>query len=932
MGIGLLISLLSSLLQLYEVSSIELTANYRFWDSSSDRFAHDYSGKNNHAGLEGNLFITDRGLSATNNSTIIALKYVNSILLGSQEITVSFWLLNHKAPGTLTINPNFPVHPQEFICSFSYKFSNTGTNATIVMTNMLGTQTVNINPNTSIEKWNLHTIRIYAASYNPEILKIDSYLNLLQILNHQINTSTLLRIRSDFSVMFQDDDDSDIYDMIMYEMWVHSGFSTISDLDSLISTGGSCSCINGCVTFPSVICLPDYQKYMSRQNIDCRIDCAGNLLCNRFANCLSISKPECEFNAYSLQTDECIFFCPEDSCILKDVPGTPLAISFSCKEGYKQIANSPYACISSICKNYKREGYSYICDETEEGYELDSSGNCCVCQEHAYKVSDNPLVCIYIPYCLDYEYIVDRYKCVSCSYGYTLDEEGNCKIPNCLADGFIEDRHICVSCSPGYMIDEEGDCKIPNCLAYGFIEDRHRCVSCSPGYMIDEEGTCNICDAGYSIISDHPLICASKPERCEILSKHGNEWVCDSCNEGFIKGNFGKCDTCDEGYVQIQGDNITCVLEITKCIEYNLEFHESGCNTCEIGYSVDSNFKCENCEEGYFRVAEDPVRCGKEVIYCEEYNEVDGDWICETCVEGYKMIELEEIYCVKEVEFCMEYDMREDITVCSICNYGRKLEGMKCICGKGFYSTFSYACEVCPESCADCMLESSEVKCIECKSNYILEDSACLSYEESISKETSISSAIATSVQAIQIVLIFSSAASILSMNFYKGLSMIGTVQILSYSLLYNIHIPTRSKVILQGLSLFNIIPNTFEYFIPNEDTLKISRYERLDFNNELFLINSGKTLTVFLALLLFTFYLKFMKYLARNLPKASIFKQTAERLLQEFQWNFMINYILQLSLELTVSSLVNIYFVSLSDIHSIIGFCISTLVLVRCN
>lgn len=46
--------------------------------------------------------------------------------------------------------------------------------------------------------------------------------------------------------------------------------------------------------------------------------------------------------------------------------------------------------------------------------------------------------------------------------------------------------------------------------------------------------------------------------------------------------------------------------------------------------------------------------------------------------------------------------------------------------------------------------------------------------------------------------------------------------------------------------------------------------------------------------------------------------------------WNFILGYLLQGSLQLTISSLINCYHVNMSSVHSIIGLVISIITLVR--
>jgi hypothetical protein len=64
-------------------------------------------------------------------------------------------------------------------------------------------------------------------------------------------------------------------------------------------------------------------------------------------------------------------------------------------------------------------------------------------------------------------------------------------------------------------------------------------------------------------------------------------------------------------------------------------------------------------------------------------------------------------------------------------------------------------------------------------------------------------------------------------------------------------------------MTVFEIIPNIFELFAPAISKLGIKRFEHMDYYNEVFLLNSGKTLTLFILSFLFYIILKIVHLIA---------------------------------------------------------------------
>jgi hypothetical protein len=103
--------------------------------------------------------------------------------------------------------------------------------------------------------------------------------------------------------------------MTLYEMWIHKGFSSISELSYLLSSSTTCGSIYNCPTTPSTICLPNYDKTQNIQGKTCPSTCTDiSLSCDFGLNCILTSQSGCEYGLYDIQSSNCIFYCPYNSC------------------------------------------------------------------------------------------------------------------------------------------------------------------------------------------------------------------------------------------------------------------------------------------------------------------------------------------------------------------------------------------------------------------------------------------------------------------------------------------------------------------------------------------------------------------------------------------------------------------------------------------
>jgi hypothetical protein len=712
-------------------------------------------------------------------------------------------------------------------------------------------------------------------------------------LNHRVlsfnwnKTTTLLRFGSNFNYMHG----------ILYEIWWHTGLINISELNFLISDPFSCGCSSYCTTSPIVKCLPLYTSGFNSNGIACNSSCTtNNQSCHIDSTCISMTNPSCENNLYSKESNSCILHCPSNSCNCTNKP-----FSCSCKSGFKLVPGSSYACIPNTWPDYNVVDFKYTI-KCSEGYTPGCNGDCCVCDTGYIPIKDNPLKCGFDTLrCREYTEGDTLFTCTSCETGYTLGCDGKC----CECDeGYINvvDRLIQqVSNNPTICIPP-----VHNCEYYQLYDNQYACAVCTKGYALDRYNGCNLCDEGYEETSSNPFICKELISNCDAYSYTSDSRKCERCNEGFKLSESGVCDQCNDEYVPVIRGTLRCYESIPRCIEYYIAEDSFRCSICEMEYNIDNNGRCDECSIDNTKVQEIPLVCGKMIDYCKEYT-----------------LKQDEIYC-KECE--------SDLIL---------KNQTKCGCRSGLYFDQSL-CRDCPQGCSECILSDLSLECTTCESGYQLQtkNSKQLCYEakdqnekldntETTDEYSSYSFFISRSHIIIQTVIAVTSVLSILSLNFNTLFQLLGTTQILSYILLYNLSLPHNINAVLKGITFFEVIPNIFKYFASNFDDLGNKRFERMDYYNEVFLLNSGKTLTIFIITALFYIILKIIHHIAAKNSSIETFRRLSSRVIYELEWSFFIGFIIEVTLEITTTSLISIKYASFDNWYRIMSLVVSIICLV---
>jgi hypothetical protein len=787
------------------VTSLELVANYKFWDSVSSRIIYDYSGNSRHGEIVNpdKLIITDRGV--TNDGDYLRPRCMSLTSIPAQgysDFAFTLWSLRISNSAQLY---NDIGNGATAYRNIYYDLSGTSTE---IKFKHLGTILGSSN-HSAINGWNLFTIRLYSTCGSSSQRCLELYNNLVSLTYFLTDFPELKTFNTN------------LISMIMYELWAHAGLSSINDLNYLI--------YNNSPTLPSSYFVPE-NPYKNKLGNDCPNICSSNKLgCDTNLYCIQKDKNDCFYGLYHRESGNCIFYCPDSSCscssnMIHKEPNSELKLSTfscSCKEGFKKISDDFVGCVPDYWVDYHKEGYKYVIDTLIQGYSLDNNGDCCICEENYAAVSTSPLICMYIP----------------------------------------------------------------NCLQHIQEEDKFICSECKKGYQLNYEAQCLECSEGYEKVSEDIQECTRKIERCHEYINIEDTWKCKECNSGYQLSSSGVCDECQKGYLKIQASSLLCIAEILSCIEYDISSEDSKCKICKAGYMLNFNNQCSSCEIEYFEVSSDHLECAYKRERCISYKRYEGDWLCDICEEGYKL----------------DNEMN--------CN----------LCAEGYSSASKEVLE--------CILNENSTTDSENNSHNIEED--ILEEDEEFELKTS-NIMVKNSATITKGATITSAGASMLSLNLDSFFSTLGTTQLISYILLYNINIPIRAKVILEGISIISIVPNIFEYFIPKEDTLNIPRYKRADINNELFLINSGKMITIILFPTGVVLVLKILNRYTQKLNDSNSIKNVISKLLLNLEWKFVLGNLIQGTLELSISSLINLYYVSFFNFHSVIGFSISIVVFVR--
>ena len=206
-------------------------------------------------------------------------------------------------------------------------------------------------------------------------------------------------------------------------------------------------------------------------------------------------------------------------------------------------------------------------------------------------------------------------------------------------------------CKTGYLEKTKGVCEPCDTVNVGCIEchydnnylkdyfgfrrsRRFVCDTCEEGYLKSEDGTCHNCtELGFY-----------NCERCKRDENNDNDLVCYQCSEGYFLTDYGECTKCNDN--QVRGISNTCI----NCSDVE-EGGIEGCQACE---NLNDSIICKECKFG-FMLLENNKTCLKisenkeleKFINCEKLSLENNRLHCSKCIENYTLLnEINDFICV----------------------------------------------------------------------------------------------------------------------------------------------------------------------------------------------------------------------------------------------------------------------------------------------
>ncbi|XP_032722555.1 proprotein convertase subtilisin/kexin type 5 isoform X1 [Lontra canadensis] len=334
---------------------------------------------------------------------------------------------------------------------------------------------------------------------------------------------------------------------------------------------------------------------------------------------------------------------------------------------FPKVERVRYSRVEDPTDDYGTDDYAGPCDPecSEVGCDGPGPDHCSDCLNYYYKLKNNTRICV--SSCPSGHYHADKKRCrkcapncescfgshgdqcLSCKYGYFLNEEINSCVLHC-PDGSYPDpkKNLCRKCSE--------NCK--TCTEF------HNCTECRDGLSLQGSQCSVACEDG-QYFNGHD--CQPCHRFCAACAGPGAD-ACSSCAEAYFMED-GRCvQTCSLSYYldrSAENGHKSC----KKC--------DASCLTCN-----GPGFKdCTSCLSGYLL---DFGTCQMGAI-CKDGEYIDEHGHCQVC----------EASCAK----CWG-PTREECTDCPIT---RTFDNGRCVfkCPSGTFE-FQNQCHLCHHTCQEC--------------------------------------------------------------------------------------------------------------------------------------------------------------------------------------------------------------------------------------
>ena len=478
-------------------------------------------------------------------------------------------------------------------------------------------------------------------------------------------------------------------------------------------------------------------------------------------------------SGYYLKDNDCIEctwqtqtdgrFCEICSDDVKNYkPDNCLCPTHYTKGDSEKCVKCPENCFSC---GYNSENKNLKCYNCDDGYTLNSQGNCVSCGddcEYCILDSNNNPICLY------------------CKYGVNPNENNNCLQcgNNCESCIKAKDNTIeCTKCYNGYGLKPDKTCEIcpttcktcfwksekegfgcSSCYFSKILGKDDKCISCSESAEIGYEG-CNNCyydkssskykctECSQSIFSESKFVYVENEYKCIDASNPDLEYM-KGCVNATYNSNKKKyeCLLCDIFYPYLSNEK-RCLVPQTDDINYLC--YEAN----NIGTEDNPIYSCLKCLDDMIP----KIKYKTNKVACEAILGVVG---LSNCIEGTKN-ENGAIECTKcNFDLRLTYDEINKKMICpdscgsdsfllykhchkcddklfgnpgclkeSGCNYYPEEKMLNCsMCKEGYFSS-SRGCSPCAmknKGCKKCSgSDINNFKCQECFDGYVLNNSLC---------------------------------------------------------------------------------------------------------------------------------------------------------------------------------------------------------------
>jgi hypothetical protein len=448
-----------------------------------------------------------------------------------------------------------------------------------------------------------------------------------------------------------------------------------------------CTSVNNCQTckFPHILhdgkCVNRCPNYFASVNGKCT-RCAGG-------QCLECSDKDvneckkCEFPSI-LHNGKCLTQCPSGH--------------------YKKDSDNSCAKCADGCQKCDKER----CIQCNHGLKIKDTSCVSNCGNNFY---DTGRTCIA---CSDLNCIkcAPQNKCKTCNKStFLFKQTGQCK--DTCPDGFYANSqtNTCKHCSEGCQ----------KCTSNG------KCFTCKKGFYLLEGKCMRTCPVGFTTLSTNCVKCSEKNcLRCE----PENPDKCTQCKDSFLYNS--RCHKTCPLATFIEGQK--CKPCAGTCLECSSEFK---CKKCKPEFAL-LNGECANsCPDGRVKINGVCVSCGdnkcaacstdiNSCLKCKNPYLIYNSKCVSSCPQGFREENNKCVPCPTGCQTCTKEG------VCTSCKTGYFFNNNKCRtgCPSGYYPECkTKKCEICDESCEECVDKTSK-DCLNCSKNFYKDEKLCVREKE----------------------------------------------------------------------------------------------------------------------------------------------------------------------------------------------------------